>query len=482
MHRQPVRFFGRLLALLTILAATLPTQSAMAQDLSPDRLLGAGLPTSVAVSPDGHVVAVGTSIGVYRFNADTLDLIDHWNTDTWVASVAFSKDGNFLRVNQNIHDAVTGSRIDNPGATPQWIEAGCSPDGVLCATLQWGSFKITNTQTLVVEGLVSQWYTKGIAWSPDGTRLYTVSGGKSPSYTERSPYLAHSLRVYDTKHWTLLKNLDTLFADTLSQVFWSGDSRSIATLGARNGYSVDALMWDIATGQFSSKRLCTYRWQIPPDCSIARVDNKWVDLFIRNPVTGRVERQFRPHRVYLWATAASNDYSLLATSGENNLFNGDAYRSSYQLAPRIGTTRIWNYQTLQAIAEIPVLFYRIAFSVDGTIVVGQTERTVEAWDWQKGRLVWSISQPIEKLCYDYHPWCWVGPSSFHLAVSGDYLATYSYLATNPNLVAVWRISTGEHIANLVGHTARVTGLAFSPDGRQIAASGDDGVLAIWNTP
>ena len=52
----------------------------------------------VAFSPDGSLLAVATSIGVYLYDAETLDMVRFIETEEWVRSVAFSPDGLILAV------------------------------------------------------------------------------------------------------------------------------------------------------------------------------------------------------------------------------------------------------------------------------------------------------------------------------------------------------------------------------------------------
>ena len=46
-------------------------------------------------------------------------------------------------------------------------------------------------------------------------------------------------------------------------------------------------------------------------------------------------------------------------------------------------------------------------------------------------------------------------------------------------VHIWRLSDGERLQRLRGHTEGVTSLAFSPDGETLASGSYDDTLRLW---
>jgi WD40 repeat protein len=48
------------------------------------------------------------------------------------------------------------------------------------------------------------------------------------------------------------------------------------------------------------------------------------------------------------------------------------------------------------------------------------------------------------------------------------------------LITVWDVSSGRVLRTLMGHTSGITSVAFSPDGRRLAASSRGGVIKVWD--
>jgi WD40 repeat protein len=67
-------------------------------------------------------------------------------------------------------------------------------------------------------------------------------------------------------------------------------------------------------------------------------------------------------------------------------------------------------------------------------------------------------------------------SSVAVTADGKTLASGSYDAT----IKLWDLATGKEIAPLLGHTAAVYSVAFAPDGKTLASGSHDDTARLWD--
>jgi WD40 repeat protein/serine/threonine protein kinase len=408
----------------------------------------------VAVSPDGQRIAVGSGLGGRQVEAQLTVLDAATGGILWTQnepglmalSVAFSPDGKSLAVGYGLYSSLIAGKVKVwdvatwqeslalPGPVGGVNKLAYHPGGKRLAVAGLEGVEVwdltTRTKVGDLKGHRKWVYT--IAFSPDGKWLATGGWDRTiriwdvASASERSTLSAHAGFVLD--------------------LAFSPDSRYLASSGEDRGVRL---------------------WEVP---------------------SGRKVTSFHGHTGVVSAVAFRPDGREIATAGGSD-----------------GTVKFWDLH-----ASRPVIFeghtgwvVELAFRRDGRRILSESAKYQVEGDTTRG---WdpSTSEPdpaltgvrLNDVRTDYEPgvgryasggsglgsntaspdgkWIvqWIGPSKA-LPGRGQ--------EDTPNSVLIVDKADGRVIHTLLGHTAAVVCVAFSPDRRRLATASFDRTIKIWDT-
>jgi WD40 repeat protein len=130
------------------------------------------------------------------------------------------------------------------------------------------------------------------------------------------------------------------------------------------------------------------------------------------------------------------------------------------------TTKIWNLETRQLIADLSTKgVVTMAFSPDGQVLAVRPAGTtvVDLWQIASGRKIGSLDTPHEKV--------W----TLAFSPDGQFLAT----AGANQLIHIWNLAKFRQVEELHGHRSEIMSLAFSVDGNTLASGCKDNTAMVW---
>jgi WD40 repeat protein/tRNA A-37 threonylcarbamoyl transferase component Bud32 len=396
-----------------------------------------GIVLAVAYSPNGQLLAAGTSDGqvrVWRTSDGQLLLTCEGHTD-WIRSVCFSLDNNTLASGGSdqtvrLWDAHTGQLLQTLRGHAGGVNSICfSPNDNLLASSSddqtvclWDA---THPQSMdsgqplqTLRGHTGRVFS--VCFSPDGSLL--ASGGQDK--TVRLWDVANP-QAMDTGQ--LIQTLQGHTGDVNSVCFSPNDN-----LLASSSDDQTVCLWDTSRPQSMD--------------------------------TGQPLHTLRRHTGWVFSVCFSPDGSLLASGSQDK------------------TVRLWevaNPQAMDAGRSLKTLHgptswvWSVCFSPDSsTLAGGISDQSVWLWDVRTGHAFKTLRGYVN----------WVKSVCF--SPDGNLLASANYHQT----VHLWDVSnlqtmdTGQPLQTLQGHTDEVKAVHFSPDGNTLVSCSVDRTVRLWDVP
>jgi WD40 repeat protein len=493
-----------------------------------------GLPLMLASAPDGRVLAVGTSRGIYLHDAQTLEQQRFLEAPAraFVSFspfvVSFSPDGRRLAAYaMSVPHQVRVWRLDD-GALVGSLDLQKAGTTIYPTSL---AFSADGEQ--LYAGYYNLWWEHTIlAWRPESES----AGRKAFQFDLGSGWKANVVRLiiapaHDLVVFALFGKVEVhrlsqpqrLFAveaspEEVRSAALSPNGRRLAI--AFTGPKLQ--LWDLPAGKLLrelpiSGKVLAAHLEFSPDGQrlIGALDNN----------------------VYIWSldrAEAAPDVVALERNVKitNAQFSPDPAVIHVLLADGLRNVRIANGTAVRAIGEYLGRLHGIAFSADGRWLAGAFDHQIALWRVQDGALLRTTAPFASELSgFRVGDLALSGPApvadavfspDLHAAIYsilgdltiGDergrggsvqvrgadgalrqtlsgYVNVYARLAISPDgrflaggdkkgVVLLWRLSDGLNVRVLRGHREAIVGLAFSPDNRLLVTAGSEESVKVWD--
>jgi WD40 repeat protein/tRNA A-37 threonylcarbamoyl transferase component Bud32 len=495
--------------------------------------------TRVAFSPDGLHLATACKDGMIRlWNASSGELVRVFGGhDQAALGLAYHPSGSQIASSGQdsqikVWDAATGALLRTlRGHEGAVYCVAYSSDGRRLASGD-GYPPWESAQHLRSRGIVKVWdestgnecfslrgHTQnvmGVAFSPDGRRLATVSGG-SLAIPQVASNKSGELLIWDAGNGELVRTIRG-HEGPLTAVAYSPDGETLAT----SSWDRTVKLWDPETGVRRSTLAghCDWVSHLAFDSSGLRLATAGADGAVQlwDVATGRSLLTFRGHTqnvtcvafdpngqrlasassdqtVKVWDTSASREAFIWRGRGpvvrlaffpdsRRLVLGGNFEESSGRMRPTLTILEPTTRRTVELVtadSRRDDCINGVAVSSDGTLVAASfSDQKTEVRKAATGALVHAFAVAgceVQSAVFS--------PDNAALAVvglvpipsRGERFETYR----SGGYLAVWDLATGRARWARVCETGKIRSVDFSPDNRLVATADNDGGVTLWDT-
>lgn len=432
-------------------------------------IIGKGKIEEVIWSPDGTLIAVNSTLGVFLFDSSTLQEKKFYSKDSYsMETIAFSPDNKYLA-------GIRGESIDvwdiNSDkllfSTNREMEVGdsffinaiaYSPNGELLAVTGFNNtVKIIDAHTgeelLILKENENDFYC--MEFSPDGE---TIATG----------FYSNIVKIWNVRSGDLLTTF-TAPTNYFYSLSYSPDGKILI-----GGSDSSIFIWEVESESLVQE-IRTYlnddnSVAISPDGQTITTGSGFAGITLLSINTGETIQTLRGHRSGVISVDFSPDGQMVVSGAKD------------------GTVRLWDLNTgleKQRVSGFIDWASELAYSPDGEMIaVGNDSNIIQLWSTKSNTEITSLSYnegipPEQQDILTDITWDSVPVDNLLFSPDGHYLVS----GGNKILIAWDLVNNYQHqffCEDSYTDSCSIESLAFSPDSTKLASGHKTGRITIWD--